>query len=366
MTTTTDRILNFSAGPATLPESVLRQAQHDIWNIDDSGIGICEHSHRGAVFGSVLQQTIDNCRKVGSVPDEFEILFLQGGATMQFIMIAMDFLGEGETANYLDTGVWTRKSIIEAKKLGNVHLAFDGSKCNYDHCPSDDEIDLVPNAAYMHFCSNNTIYGTRFASVPKTDSPVICDMSSDMFSKEIDWNKYDMVYAGAQKNLGPSGTVLVIIRKTMLEKCQDSLPSLLNYNAIAKKGSMLNTPPTFGIYLMGEVFKWILNEGGLHAMETHNEHKAGMIYHALDSNSDFYTAFSKKDSRSLMNISFKTPSPELDAMFLEESTAQGMSGLKGHRELGGMRASVYNAFPEEGCARFAEFLETFAAKHSLT
>ena len=167
MTTTTDRILNFSAGPATLPESVLRQAQQDIWNINDSGIGICEHSHRGGVFGNVLQKTIDNCRQVGSIPEDFEILFLQGGATLQFIMIAMDFLGEGETANYIDTGIWTSKAIIEAKKLGNVHLAFDGSTCNYDHCPSDDEIDLLSNAAYLHFCSNNTIYGTRFASVPK-------------------------------------------------------------------------------------------------------------------------------------------------------------------------------------------------------
>ena len=184
---------------------------------------------------------------------------MQGGATLQFAMIAMNFLGEGQIANYLDTGVWTSKAIKEAKKLGNVHLSYDGSATNYDHCPEDVEIDLAVGAAYMHFCSNNTIYGTRFSSVPTTDSPVICDMSSDIFSRANDWNLYDMVYAGAQKNLGPSGTVLVIIRKSMLEKCSDQLPLMLNYNAIAQKESMLNTPPTFGIYLMGEVFKWILS-----------------------------------------------------------------------------------------------------------
>jgi phosphoserine aminotransferase len=363
MNTTTDRILNFSAGPATLPEPVLQQAQKDIWNIADSGIGICEHSHRGPVFDQVIQDAVANCRLVGGVPDDFEILFLQGGATLQFAMLAMNFLDEGETANYLDTGVWTSKAIKEAKKIGNVHLAYDGSATHFDHCPSDEELDVQPNAAYLHFCSNNTIYGTRFTSVPKTDSPVICDMSSDMFSRSIDWQSYDMVYAGAQKNLGPSGTVLVIIRTSMLEKCNDQLPIMLNYNAIAQKGSMLNTPPTFGIYLMGEVFKWILSEGGLQEIQARNERKAGMIYHVLDSCPDFYTTFAQEQSRSRMNISFKTKTPELDALFLEESASQGMSGLKGHRNVGGLRASVYNAFPEEGCERFAEFLQTFAANN---
>jgi len=363
MTSTTSRILNFSAGPATLPEPVLHQAQQDLWNIQESGIGICEHSHRGPVFDAVIEEAVSNCRILGNIPEDFEILFMQGGATLQFAMIAMNFLGEGETANYIDTGVWTSKAIKEAKKLGNVHVAYDGSTTNYDHCPTNDELNLKDNAAYLHFCSNNTIYGTRSTEVPRTDSPVICDMSSDFFSRAIDWNAYDMVYGGAQKNLGPSGTVLIIIRKFMLEKCSDKLPLMLNYNAIAQKGSMLNTPPTFGIYLMGEVFKWILSVGGLQAMEARNEHKAGMIYDALDSCSDFYSTFAQKPSRSRMNISFKSKTPELDALFLEESTAQGMSGLKGHRNLGGLRASVYNAFPEEGCERFAEFLHSFASSH---
>lgn len=359
----TDRILNFSAGPATLPEPVLKEAQHDLWNVADSGIGICEHSHRGPVFDQVIHEAISNCRKVGNIPEEFDILFLQGGATMQFAMIPMNFLPEGRIANYLDTGVWATKAVKEAKKIGNVHVAYDGFATNFDRCPTDEELDLTENASYLHYCSNNTIYGTQFNNVPKADSPVICDMSSDMFSRPIDWAALDMVYAGAQKNLGPSGTVLVVVRKTMLEQCSDKLPLLLNYKAIADKNSMLNTPPTFGIYLMGKVFEWILNEGGLQEIQSRNERKAGMIYHALDSNADFYTTFSQESSRSKMNISFKTKSLELDALFLEESAAQGMSGLKGHRNLGGLRASVYNAFPEEGCARFAEFLESFADTH---
>ncbi|HIB84806.1 MAG TPA: 3-phosphoserine/phosphohydroxythreonine transaminase, partial [Chromatiaceae bacterium] len=251
----------------------------------------------------------------------------------------------------------------EAKKIGNVHVAFDGSASKYDHCPTEEETDCVEHAAYLHYCSNNTIYGTSFASEPTSDSPVICDMSSDMFSRKIDWSKHDMVYAGAQKNLGPSGTVLVVIRKSLLERCPDTLPLMLNYNALASKDSRLNTPPTFGIYLMGQVFKWILSNGGLEEMQQHNERKASLIYKALDDCSDFYTVFARECSRSQMNIPFKTKSDELDALFLEESAKQGMSGLKGHRDLGGLRASIYNAFPESGCVQFAEFLHSFVAAH---
>ena len=363
MTATTDRSLNFSAGPATLPEPVLQQAQGDLWNIAMSGIGICEHSHRGPVFAKVIAEAVADCRAIGSIPDDFEILFLQGGATLQFSMLAMNFLQEGKTANYIDTGVWTTKAIKEAKKIGDVHVAFDGSNTNYDHCPSDDEIDCVEGASYLHYCSNNTIYGTRFPSVPSSDAPVICDMSSDMFSRSIDWTKHHMVYAGAQKNLGPSGTVLVVIHKDMLEKCADSLPLMLNYKVHADKGSCLNTPPAFGIYLIGQVFKWIMAEGGLGAIEERNERKANMIYDAIESSDGFYTLFAKASSRSRMNISFKSNSQETDARFLEKAAEQGMSGLRGHRNLGGLRASVYNAFPEDGCARFAEFLRNFASSN---
>ena len=363
MTTTTDRNLNFSAGPATLPEPVLHQAQGDLWNIAGSGIGICEHSHRGPVFVKVIAEAVADCRIVGNIPDDFEILFLQGGASLQFAMLAMNFLQEGETANYIDTGVWTTKAIKEAKKIGNVHVAFDGSNTNYDHCPSDEEVDCVAGASYLHYCSNNTIYGTRFPAVPLSDAPVCCDMSSEMFSRKIDWTKHHMVYAGAQKNLGPSGTVLVVIHKDMLSRCSDTLPLMLNYKAHAEKGSCLNTPPAFGIYLMGQVFKWIMSEGGLDAIEERNERKSKMIYDAIESCDGFYTLFARECCRSRMNISFKSNSQETDTLFLEKAAEQGMSGLKGHRNLGGLRASVYNAFPEDGCAQFAEFLTNFASLH---
>jgi len=363
MTTTTQRNLNFSAGPATLPEPVLQQAQSDLWNIAGSGIGICEHSHRGPVFEKVIAEAIADCRSVGNIPEEFEVLFLQGGATLQFAMLAMNFLHEGQTANYIDTGVWTTKGIKEAKKIGNVHIAFDGSASNYDHCPSATEINCVDGASYLHYCSNNTIYGTRFSEIPASDAPIICDMSSEMFSRKIDWSKHSMVYAGAQKNLGPSGTVLVVIHKDMLERCSDTLPLMLNYKVHAEKGSCLNTPPVFGIYLMGQVFKWILSEGGLSAIEERNERKAAMIYDAIESSDGFYSLFARDCCRSRMNISFKSNAAETDSLFLQKTSEQGMSGLKGHRNLGGLRASIYNAFPEEGCARFAEFLRSFAATH---
>ncbi len=363
MTTTTDRILNFSAGPATLPEPVLEQARADIWNIRESGIGICEHSHRGPVFDEVLAEAVADCRTVGQIPEEFDILFLQGGATMQFAMVPMNFLSEGSTANYVNTGVWTTKAQKEAMKLGNVHVAYDGQQDKFDHCPSQEELNCAADASYLHYCSNNTIYGTQFNHTLSDTGRVICDMSSDIFSKPIDWNSFDMVYAGAQKNLGPSGTVLVIARKDLLETCPDTLPSMLNYNAIAKKGSRLNTPPAFGIYLMGQVFKWILSEGGVSAMHERNLRKASYIYEALEANSDSYRIFAKEGSRSLMNISFTNVDDANNEAFLKEAALNGMSGLKGHRDLGGLRASIYNAFPEDGCKRFAEFINAFAQSH---
>ena len=358
--TATDRSLNFSAGPATLPEPVLQQARSDIWNIADSGIGICEHSHRGPVFDKVINEAVEDCREIGGIPDDYQILFLQGGATLQFAMLAMNFLKDGTTADYLDTGVWTTKAIKEARKIGEVNVAFDGSTSKYDHCPSDDEITTTSQAAYLHYCSNNTIYGSRFETPPTTDSPVICDMSSDMFSRTIDWSKHAMVYAGAQKNLGPSGTVLVVIHDSLVDRCDGTLPLMLDYKVLASKGSRLNTPPTFGVYLMGKVFKWILESGGLAAMESRNERKAAIIYDAIEECSDFYSLVAREDSRSRMNIPFCCNTPELDAAFLERAASEGMSGLKGHRSVGGLRASVYNAFPVEGCVRFSELLKTFA------
>lgn len=361
--TTNDRIFNFSAGPATLPEPVLEQVKIDCWNIFDSGIGIMEHSHRGKVFDRVLDEAVADCRQLGNIGDDYEILFLQGGATSQFGMIPMNFLADGQTADYPNTGVWTAKAIADARLFGNVNVAFDGGQTNFAHIPTDEEINQIDNAAYFHYCSNNTIYGTRFEQPPATDAPLICDNSSEMFSRPIDVSKYSMIYAGAQKNLGPSGVTLVIIRKDFVKRANPNVMAMMNYQKHIDAESRLNTPPAFGIYVMGQVFKWMLTEGGLDAIETRNNRKAALIYEAIDELDGFYNGHSEKDCRSVMNVTFRTPSEELDTKFLAEAAEQQMDGLKGHRKVGGIRASIYNAFPESGCKALAEFMREFAAKN---
>ena len=356
------RKFNFSAGPATLPEPVIEQAQQDLWSIAGSGIGIMEHSHRGPVFTKVIEEAEADCRAIANISDDYEVLFLQGGATTQFALIPMNFLGSGRTADYADTGVWTKKAIKEAKRFGPVNIAFDGSATGYDHTPSDDELKLTPDASYFHYCSNNTIYGTEFPNAPSSTTPLIADMSSDIFSRPLDVNAHAMIYAGAQKNLGPSGTVLAIIHKSLLETTNEGLPTMFEYRNHAAKGSCLNTPPTFGIYTMGQVFKWILREGGLEAFAQRNRDKAALIYDVIDGN-DFYSGVSLPECRSMMNISFRTPSPELDAKFIAEAKEHDMDGLKGHRDVGGLRASIYNAFPKQGCATLAQFMQDFASKN---
>ena len=280
------RIFNFSAGPAVLPEEVLHKAQEDLWNIAGSGIGILEHSHRGPVFDKVIAEADADCR-LANISDAYAILFLQGGATLQFSMVPMNFLTPQTVADYPDTGVWTSKAIKEAKLFGNVNVAFDGAKAKYDHIPAESELNLSPNAAYLHYCSNNTIYGTEYQRPPRTNAPVVCDASSDIFSRPIDIESHALIYA-VQKNLGPSGTVLVIIRKDMIEKGKQGLPSMLSYANHAKEDSRMNTPPTFGIYLMGQVFKWIAKQGGLEGIGRHNAEKAKLIYDAIDNSGGFY------------------------------------------------------------------------------
>jgi phosphoserine aminotransferase len=359
------RIHNFSAGPAVLPEEVIRQAQHDLWSIAGSGIGIMEHSHRGKIFDRVIEEAEADCRRVGSIPDDCEVLFLQGGATLQFAMIPMSFLPAAKTADYPDTGVWTTKAIEEARLIGDVNVAFDGSATKYDHTPRDEELALTPRdrAAYVHYCSNNTIYGTRYPAPPTVEAPLICDASSEMFSRPIDVARHAMIYAGAQKNLGPSGVTLVIIRRDFVESAKRGLPSMLDYRKQAAKGSRLNTPPTFGVYVMGQVFKWILRRGGLAAIEQDNEAKAALVYDAIDGSGGFYRGVARADSRSTMNVTFRTPSDELDKKLIEEALAADMSGLKGHRDAGGLRASIYNAFPIDGCRMLAEFMGAFAKRN---
>lgn len=357
------RIFNFSAGPAVLPEEVLQQARQDIWNIAESGIGVLEHSHRGAVISRVIEEAEADCRAVAGIPDDYHVLFLQGGASLQFTMVPMSFLRDDRTADYIDTGVWTSKAIKEARLQGGVNVAFSGRDTGYDHVPAPAELRPTDGAVYTYYCSNNTIYGTEFGNPPESRSPRVCDASSDMLSRPIDVRAHALIFAGAQKNLGPAGCTLVILRKDFAEQAADRLPSMLDYRQHADKGSCLNTPPVFGIYVMGQVFKWIQHQGGLEAMARRNREKAALLYDAIDGSGGFYRPVARPDSRSMMNVTFRTPGDELDARFVKEATAQEMSGLKGHRNAGGLRASIYNAFPREGCEALASFMKDFAGRN---
>ncbi len=355
-----ERIFNFSAGPAVLPEKVLRQAQQDVWNIADSGIGVMEHSHRGKVFDKVATEAVADCRSLANIPDNYHVLFLQGGASSQFFMIPMNLLKEGQTADYLNTGSWSKKAIKEAKLFGNVNVASTSEDANFNYIPTGDKVNLSDDARYVHFTSNNTIAGTEYATEPDVPAgrPLIVDASSDIFSRPIDVQKYGMIYCGAQKNLGPSGVTLVIIHDDLVQQGREDLPTMLQYRTHTKAGSMYNTPPTMGIYMIGQVFKWIQEYGGLEAMAEYNQDKAEVIYDFLDS-SEFYRGTAEHDSRSLMNITFRGPNEDLEKEFIAGALAKGLSGLKGHRSVGGMRASIYNAFPKAGCVALVEYMKEF-------
>lgn len=357
-----ERIYNFSAGPAMMPERVLAEARADIWNFEGEGAGIMEISHRGGAFDEVIAQAEADCRTLAGLDDSWAVLFMPGGATMQFALIPMNFLPDGRHADFIDTGVWTRKAITEAKAVGSVHLAWDGKTGGYDHIPSPAELAPSADPVYTHYCSNNTIYGTQWAAPPELASPLVCDASSDIFSRPYDFDRHAIVFGGAQKNLGPAGSSLVLIRRDWLDRVARTLPAMLKYSEHAAAGSRFNTPPTFAIYLMGRTFRWILDEGGLVAMGERNVRKAALIYDALDAAAEFYRGVARRDCRSAMNITFRTPSEELDARFVAEALEGGMAGLAGHRSAGGMRASVYNAFPEDGCAELASFIEDFAQR----
>lgn len=363
--TSTDRIFNFSAGPGVLPEPVLRQAQQDLWNIMGSGIGILEHSHRGPVFDRVLAEAEADCRELAGIPSNYRVMFLQGGASSQFFMVPMNFLkSKSSVADYFVTGKWAADAAKEAKAFGNVNIAATSAETNHDRIPDKSSWKFSRDAAYCHYCSNNTIFGTQWQSVPAHPhgAPIVCDASSDIFSGPIDVTKYALIYAGAQKNLGPAGTVLVIARDDFLAQSREDLPTMLSYRTHAQNDSRYNTPPTFGIYLIGQTFKWIKANGGLAGMARRNSEKAGVLYSFLDA-SDFYKQHAQKNSRSLMNITFRCPSEELDKKFVKEAEARGLDGLKGHRATGGMRASAYNAFPIEGVRALVEFMKEFQSRN---
>jgi phosphoserine aminotransferase len=357
-----ERIYNFSPGPATLPYEVLQQAAKDVINYRGTGMGIIEMSHRSKEFIAITDEAEELLRDLIGIPGNYKVLFLQGGASTQFAMVPMNLLALGKIASYLNTGTWSRKAIKEARLFGNVQVAYSSEESNFDHVPGKNDYQVDPAAEYLYFVSNNTIFGTQFAEFPRTDKPLVCDMSSDILSRPFDINPFGLIFAGAQKNMGPAGCTLVIIREDLLDRTPEKVPTMFRYKTHADNGSMFNTPPCFAIYCIGLVLKWLKNLGGLPAIEKINREKAALLYEAID-NGDFYRGHSLMDSRSLMNVTFNLPTPELEARFITEATALGMSGLKGHRSVGGIRASIYNAFPREGVEKLVELMADFKRRN---
>jgi len=359
------RIYNFSAGPAILPEEVLKEAQKDLFMLPGVGMSVLEISHRSKTFDKIFADAVGGLRSLLSIDDNYDILFLQGGASLQFSMVPLNIMPPKNNADYIVTGAWSKKAVKEAKRVGTVNIAASTEEEKFNRIPKQEELKLDPEASYVHFTSNNTIYGTEWQAEPNVGNvPLICDASSDILHKKIDINKYAMVYAGAQKNMGPSGVTVVILRKDMVERSQDSLHTMLNYKTHTEKGSLYNTPSVFGVYIISLVTKWLNELGGLDAMYNLNKEKAGLLYNCIDSSNGYYKGHAEKDSRSLMNITFNLANEELEKKFVAESTAAGFSGLKGHRSVGGIRASVYNAFPKKGVEALVNFMQDFQKKNS--
>jgi phosphoserine aminotransferase len=360
---TTARIFNFSAGPAVLPLPVLEQAERELVSLPGVGMSILEVSHRSKVFEDVLARAEADIRTLARIPSNYRILFLQGGASLQFTMVPMNLLTAGRTADYLVTGVWATKAVDEARKIGKVHVAATTQSEQFTRVPRPDEIVLSPDPAYVHMTSNNTIYGTEWKELPNVGSvPLVSDTSSDMFSRPIDVPKHALIYAGAQKNMGPAGVTVVIIRDDVLARSAAALPAMLSYAVHAENRSMYNTPPVFAIYLLGLVMRWLISRGGLDTVAKLNERKAAKLYAEID-RAGFYRGTAQKESRSLMNVTFRLPSEDLEKRFVADAEKQGLDGLKGHRSVGGIRASIYNAFPEEGVEALCAFMREFERRN---
>ena len=357
-----ERIYNFSPGPGTLPYSVLQEAATDIVNFKNTGIGLIELSHRSKEFMAVADETEALIRELMGIPSHYKVLFLQGGASSQFFMVPMNLLKNDQKATYLNTGVWAKKAIKEAKLFGKVDVAYSSEDITYKRVPRDDEYTVSADSQYLHFVTNNTIYGTQFPAMPNKDAMLIADMSSDILSRPVDVSKFGLIFAGAQKNMGPAGVTVVIIRDDLLDLVDDKVPTMLKYKTHAEKDSMFNTPPCFSIYCVGRVMNWLKQMGGVAAIEKINRQKAALLYEEID-RTDFYRGHAEKESRSLMNVTFNLPTPELEAQFIREATAVGLDGLKGHRSVGGCRASIYNAFPKEGVEKLVEFMADFSRKN---
>jgi len=353
-----NRVHNFSAGPATLPLEVLKKAQQELTEYQDMGRSVMEISHRSAQYEEIDRQAKSRLKDLLGLGDNFEIMFLQGGASSQFMMAPYNFLRKNQTADYIDTGRWSDKAIKEARIFGNVHSAYSSADSGYDRVPTDDQLSFSDNPRYVHFTSNNTVAGTQFATEPETNGvPLVCDASSDFLSKPIDVSRYGIIYAGAQKNVGPAGVTIVIVRKDFLAKADtENVPTILQYQTHAEK--IFNTPPTFNVYMVNLVLEWIQEKGGLSYFKKFNEDKAALIYDEIDKD-DFYEGAVEKDSRSVMNVTFRLKDDSLKSKFLKEAAEHDLMTLKGHRSVGGMRASIYNACPRESVEALVNFMRDF-------
>jgi phosphoserine aminotransferase len=358
------RVYNFNAGPSTLPLPALEEAAAEFVEFKGRGMSIIEMSHRAKEYNDVHVEATALVKELLGVPDNFHVLFLGGGATLQFSMVPMNLLGGGKSCDFTVTGSWAKKALADAKKIGNVNVVFDGKDDNFMRLPDPSTVKVSPDAAYLHMTSNETIGGIEWHSWPETgDVPIVCDMSSDIMSRRIPVEKFGLIYAGAQKNLGPAGAAVVLIREDVLAQCSDDLTAYLSYKIHAEKNSLYNTPPVFTIYMIGKVMKWVKANGGLDGMAKLAAKRSSLIYDAMDASGGFYHSPVPKECRSKMNIVWRLASEDLEKKFIEEAAASGLGGLKGHRSVGGCRASVYNAMPVDGARAVADFMTEFAEKN---
>jgi phosphoserine aminotransferase len=359
----TERIFNFSAGPAVLPVPVLEQAQKEMLSLPGVGMSVMEISHRSKTFDEIIGKADSGIRELLGVPDNYHVLFLQGGASLQFSMLPMNLLTAGRSADYIVTGSWGKKAVKEAKRCGAVNIAATMADGGFTRVPDAEEINLDPSAVYVHITTNETIEGVEWKREPEVGAvPLVADASSDILSHPIPVEKYGLIYAGAQKNMGPSGVTLVIIRDDLLRGIPDGIHTMLDYRVHVENKSLYNTPNTWGIYIISLVCQWLKDKGGLKGMQRENEEKANLLYDAIDA-TGFYRGHADPESRSIMNVTFRLPSEDLEKKFAAEATAQGLDGLKGHRSVGGIRASIYNAFPREGVAALVSFMKEFEKKN---
>ena len=353
------RVCNFSAGPATLPREVLIKTAEDIVDFNGTGIGLMEMSHRSPEFQNVIDGAEQLLRELMHIPEGYKVLFLQGGASSQFFMVPMNLLSATQKATYLNTGTWAKKAIAEARLFGTIEVPFSSEEQHYNRVPSQQEYRVAEDSEYLYLVSNNTIFGTQFQDFPDTDKMLVCDMSSDILSRPVDVSRFGLIFAGAQKNLGPDGVTVVIVREDLLARCPDNIPTMLKYRTHADKGSMFNTPPCSAIYVVYRVLEWLKELGGVEEIEKINRKKAAILYQVIDSRA-YYRGHAEKKSRSQMNVAFNLPTPELEAKFIAAAAAQGLKGLKGHRSIGGCRASIYIAFALDGVEKLAVFMNRFA------